>query len=118
MIKIVGDISLTDGYFDVGFGVGSKLAEGYNPFANIDRRKDDIWIGNFEGVAAYVTNKEGVAAKQFRVSPESIKHLSHFDVYGLANNHAMQHGSDAYNETIKTLLEQNSKVCRYGGRGG
>lgn len=32
MLKIVGDISLTDGYFDVGFGVGSKLKVGFDPF--------------------------------------------------------------------------------------
>lgn len=92
MLKIVGDISLTDGYFDVGFGVGSKLAGGFDPFKHQKREVTDCWIGNFEGVASAVTDKTGMASKCFRVNPESLKHLHHFDVYGLANNHAMQHG--------------------------
>ena len=37
MLKLVGDIGLTDGYFDVGFGVGSKLKQGFDPFKFIQR---------------------------------------------------------------------------------
>lgn len=114
MLKIVGDISLTDGYFDVGFGVGSMLADGFDPFAHLVREKSDCWIGNFEGVASAVTDKIGMASKSFRVEPERLKHLQHFDVYGLANNHAMQHGEDAYNETVRTLTSLGSKVCLGG----
>ena len=109
MLKIVGDINLTDGYFDTGFGVGSKLAEGFDPFARLNRKDDDLWIGNFEGVAADVSNKKGTAAQQFRVKLEYMEHLHHFDVYGFANNHAMQHGGDAYFQTVAGLEAQGAK---------
>ena len=31
MIKIVGDINFSDGYFDAGFGVGSSIVQGADP---------------------------------------------------------------------------------------
>ena len=106
MLKIVGDINLTDGYFDVGFGVGSKLKEGFAPFKYIIRNPEDCWIGNFEGVASETSEKEGNAALQFRVDPQYLKHLKHFDAYGIANNHAMQHGVAAYQRTFDFLTSQ------------
>lgn len=109
MLKIVGDINLTDGYFDTGFGVGSKLAEGFDPFAHLERRQGDLWIGNFEGVASDVSNKTGTAAQQFRVGPGYLTHMRHFDIYGFANNHAMQHGGEAYAQTVATLEAQGAK---------
>lgn len=109
MLRIVGDINLTDGYFDTGFGVGSKLSKGFDPFARLNRKDGDLWIGNFEGVAADVSNKKGTTAQQFRVKPEYLKHLRYFDVYGIANNHAMQHGWEAYSQTVKALETQGAK---------
>lgn len=103
MLKIVGDISLTDGYFNTGFGVGSKLSEGFDPYAHLERKVDDLWVGNFEGVTSEVSNKKGTASLQFRVKPEYLRHLNQFDVYGIANNHAMQHGREAYEQTVDTL---------------
>lgn len=103
MLKIVGDINLTDGFFDVGFGVGNKMKHGFNPFQHIQRNPNDCWIGNFEGVASETSNKAGNAANQFRVNPEYFSHLKHFDLYGLANNHAMQHGDKAYQRTFDYL---------------
>ena len=110
MLRIVGDISLTDGYFDVGFGIGTKLKEGLDPFKYIQRAEDDCWIGNFEGVASDNTNKEGTGAFQFRVSPSSLRHFRHFEFYGCANNHTMQHGEEAYNQTIESLEELGAKT--------
>lgn len=103
MLKIVGDINLTDGYFDVGFGVGSKLKQGFDPFLHLDRKPEDCWIGNFEGVASETSEKTGNAALQFRVEPHYLNHLKHFDLYGIANNHAMQHGAAAYQRTFDYL---------------
>ena len=108
MIFLVGDINLTDGYFDVGFGLGSKLAHGFNPFQSIERSSEDLWVGNFEGVAASVTEKTGTAAQQFRVLPDHLEHLHHLDVYGLANNHAMQHGAEAYKHLQKRTRSPSS----------
>lgn len=110
MIIFTGDINLTDGYFDTGFGVGSLLANGLNPFSNICKRSEDCWIGNFEGVASEVTNKVGAASKHFRVSPKLLNHIGLIDFYGFANNHAMQHGGDAYDQTVISLEECGHKV--------
>ena len=109
MLKFTGDISLTDGYFDMGFGVGSKLAQGFDPFCHLNRSENDCWIGNFEGVASAVSNKSGIKANQFRVHPDALKHLHHFDAYGVANNHAMQHGDEAYRQTFEVLEDLGSR---------
>lgn len=103
MLKITGDINLTDGYFDVGFGVGGKLKQGFDPFQHIQRNIEDCWIGNFEGVASESSEKSGNAAQQFRVNPEYLSHLKHFNLYGIANNHVMQHGTAAYQRTFDYL---------------
>lgn len=126
MLKIVGDINLTDGYFDVGFGVGSKLKQGFNPFQHIQRNAEVCWIGNFEGVASETSEKTGNAASQFRVEPHCLNHLMHFDLYGIANNHAMQHGANAYQRTFDYLTScgclcfgsnaQKSQVFEHQGR--
>ena len=117
MLRIVGDISLTDGYFDVGFGVGSKLKQGFDPFQHIQRVPEDCWIGNFEGVASETSVKNGNAAMQFRVRPDYLENIKHFDVYGIANNHSMQHGVEAFQRTFDFLTSQGclcfgSNSCR------
>ena len=109
MLKIVGDINLTDGYFDVGFGVGSKLKHGFDPFQHLEKKLEDCWIGNFEGVASETSEKTGNAALQFRVEPHYLSHLKHFNVYGIANNHAMQHGAAAYQRTFDSLTSHGCK---------
>lgn len=103
MLKLVGDTNLTDGYFDVGFGVGSKLEKGFDPFQHLNRKPEDCWIGNFEGVASESSEKTGTAALQFRINPQCLTHLKHLDVYGIANNHVMQHGAVAYQRTFDYL---------------
>jgi len=110
MIIFTGDINLTDGYFDTGFGIGSKLAKGFNPFQSVERKGKDLWVGNFEGVSADVSDKTGTAALYFRVSPKSLTSLHHMDVYGFANNHAMQHGVEAYMQTVTALKGFGCKV--------
>lgn len=110
MLKFAGDINLTDWDFNPGFGIGSQIAQGLDPFSNLERSEDDIWIGNFEGVASDVTNRKGMSAQVFRISPSVLLKLHHFDVYGFANNHAMQHGADAYFQTWESLQEQGCKV--------
>lgn len=109
MLKFVGDINLTDGYFDVGFGVGSKLKKGFDPFQHLNRKSEDCWIGNFEGVASESSEKTGNAALQFRVDPHCLSSLKHFDIYGIANNHVMQHGAAAYQRTFDFLTSQGCK---------
>lgn len=112
MIGIVGDVNLTDGYFDTGFGVGSAVAAGADPFAGINRKEGDIWIGNFEGVTARVSSKKGIYGKQFIVSPEYLAGITHFDFYNIANNHTMQHGRVAFDEMLGHLTSFGS--CYFG----
>ena len=112
MIKIAGDINLTDWDFNFGFGVGSKLSQGFNPFSRLYRDESDIWIGNFEGVASDATERNGSSARIFRVPPSALRKLKHFDIYGFANNHAMQHGETAYKQTVTALEKFGS--CVFG----
>lgn len=114
MIRFTGDINLTDWDFNFGFGIGTRIAEGVNPFSRLTRNENDLWIGNFEGVASNVTTRSGMAAKVFRIAPDALKALPHFDVYGFANNHAMQHGAEAYQQTWDTL---KALGCKTFGKG-
>lgn len=110
MIFFTGDINLTDWIFNVGFGVGTKISKGLDPFKHLERKKEDIWIGNFEGVASYVSCNNGIYSRSFRVDPSVLRGLSHMNYYGLANNHAMEHGVEAYWETVDSLKSLGSNV--------
>lgn len=110
MLVFTGDINLTDWYFNVGFGIGTRIADGFDPFCKLNRSANDLWIGNFEGVASPTSVNKGIYAKAFRVNPNALKNLHHMDFYGFANNHAMEHGDVAYTETVKALESYGSKV--------
>lgn len=110
MITLTGDINLTDNDFDLGYGVGSQIRNGVNPFADIPKRDTDIWIGNFEGVTSYVSKYSGVKKNAFRIEPQHLKNLINCNFYNVSNNHAMQHGSEAYREMINNLESLGSKV--------
>lgn len=103
MIKFVGDICLSDNDFDVGFGVGSKVAKGFNPFANIKKNEGELWVGNLECVLSDSTTRKGYNKTCFRSTPTTLTIDNLFDCYGVSNNHIMQHGSDAYKETLETV---------------
>ncbi len=100
MLKIVGDINFSDGFFDSGFGVGSRIKKGLNPFEYINRSSEDMWIGNCECVIANSSNKKDIYRKQFRIGPQHLSNVHHLNVYNVANNHVMQHGEKAYREMI------------------
>ena len=110
MIYFVGDINLTDWLFNAGFGIGTKIGKGLDPFRYLERKDSDLWIGNFEGVASDITVRNGIHAEAFRVAPDTLRGLHHMDMYGFSNNHAMEHGPEAYNNTVRTLDAYGSKV--------
>lgn len=113
MLRIVGDCNFADGFFDMGFGTGSSIKKGANPFQYIKREDDqDFWIGNFECVCSEVSNKEGTESKQFIIAPEDSKSIKHLDFYGVANNHVMQHGAEAYQQMVGYI---GSKGAQYAG---
>lgn len=103
MILFTGDINLTDWIFNVGFGIGTNIGRGLNPLKYLERNKEDLWVGNFEGVASTISVRKGIHSKAFRIKPEALKTIPHMDYYGFANNHAMEHGSEAYYDTVKAL---------------
>lgn len=113
MLRIVGDCNFADGFFDMGFGTGSSIKKGANPFQYIKREDDqDFWIGNFECVCSEISNKEGTESKQFIIAPEDSKSIKHLDFYGVANNHVMQHGAEAYQQMVGYI---GSKGAQYAG---
>lgn len=109
MIKIVGDINFTDGFFDTGFGVGSRINSGNDPFQYLSRNTDDFWIGNFECVCSNISNKRGIYAKQFIINPSLLSSIVHLDIYGVANNHVMQHGGDAYQVLLQSIKDNGAQ---------
>jgi poly-gamma-glutamate capsule biosynthesis protein CapA/YwtB (metallophosphatase superfamily) len=110
MLHFVGDINYTDGFFDTGFGIGSQIKKGLNPFKNIDFIIDDQYIGNFECVCSNNSNKQGIHRKQFIIEPEHLRNIHHFNIYNVANNHSMQHGEDAFRDTITNLNRFGASV--------
>ena len=110
MLVFTGDINLTDWIFNVGFGIGTNIGKGLDPFKYLERKDNDVWIGNFEGVASNVSAYKGIYAKAFRIEPDALKELHHLDYYGFANNHAMEHGGEAYKETVAALESYGSMV--------
>ncbi len=110
MVVFTGDINLTDWIFNVGFGIGSRISTGFDPFMYFERNESDKWVGNFEGVASKVSVNRGIYSKAFRVDPEVLSGLHHMDYYGFANNHAMEHGGDAFLETVKALTRYGCEV--------
>ncbi len=110
MIYITGDINLTDWNFNVGFGIGTNIAKGLDPLKFLRKPNEDIWIGNFEGVASSVSANHGIYAKVFRVDPKVLTRICHMDYYGLANNHSMEHGAEAYWETVSSLKSYGCRV--------
>lgn len=108
MLKIVGDICLSDNFFDIGYGVGSSIVNGNNPFSYLDKNKDDVWIGNCECVVSNTSVYTDYRKDCFRISPEIIQSCRFIDYYCVANNHVMQHGGEAYRSTCDNL----SSLCR------
>lgn len=103
MLVFTGDINLTDNNFDVGYGVGSSIRKGLNPFSKILKKENEYWIGNFEGVTSNVSDITSYAKDCFRIEPSAIKDFKLIDCYGLANNHVMEHGVKAYHEMDRSL---------------
>ena len=109
MIWFTGDINLTDNAFDIGFGVGSGILKGLRPFDLIQKREEDIWIGNFEGVCADISELSGYKKDMFRLPVNCLESCGNLiDYYGVANNHVMEHGSQAYSQMTDAL----SRVCK------
>ena len=110
MLRFTGDICFTDNYFDIGYGVGSAILKGLNPFEHIKKKDGDIWIGNFECVATDASIHTNYRKDCFRISPSLLNDLQFVDYYGVANNHVTEHGDEVYEEMCEHL-NLYSKGC-------
>lgn len=110
MIKFVGDICLSDNDFDKGFGVGSRISSGLNPFSLITKNDDEFWIGNMECVLSNHTHRLGYNKDCFRDSPKTLESDNLIDCYSVANNHIMEHGPEAYYDTINAIRCRNKHI--------
>lgn len=110
MLNIVGDINLTDAYFNKGIGIGSSIGKGNDPFGKIERKEEDVWIGNFEGVSSSVSDNKSAFLHAFNLPPQYLENITHFNIYNIANNHSMEHGATAFLQTVDNLKKQGCSV--------
>lgn len=116
-IVAVGDISFGDYPFCPGFGIRSSLAKGQDPFQEIKKELTDIdadlIFGNLETVLSdYGLDENDLSSWELRGNPSSLNTLrdTGFNILNLANNHIMQHGEVAFDETCANLHKQDIKV--------
>lgn len=111
-ISAVGDIMLGDFPACYGFGVKSKIIKSKkSPFVHVMEviRNTDLLFGNLESVLSIANiNRLWLPTLYMRGAPLSVKYLKecNFKLLSIANNHIMQHGNEAFWETIK-ILEKN-----------
>ncbi len=110
IIHAVGDIMLGDLPPNYGFGVGSLIHKRGPKFpfelCAGKLREADIVFGNLEVVlSAYDREDPRLEATILRGQPEAVEGLrfAGINIVSLANNHIMQHGQKALEETIETL---------------
>jgi len=111
-LNAVGDLMLGDFPLTLGFGVRSSIREKIdgNPFNKIKHvlMNCDICFGNLETVLSdYGLKNNDIKSAQMRGDPCFVELLKDagFNVMSIANNHAMQHGPEAFIETKEGLIQ-------------
>ncbi len=114
----VGDITLGDHPMCAGFGAYSRFKDESPifPFEKIQHifQKADLSFGNLECAHSYVgLNKKDYHSIQMRGDPGHIQGLveAGLDVVNVANNHTMQHGKEAFLDSIQALTAHDIKSC-------
>lgn len=111
-IAAVGDICLGDHYFNVGHGMGSLLES-----ATLNSLCKDV--GDIFSASDIVFGNLESPLRQSGQSPTDIRDavfigrtsvarelsLLGFNVVNVANNHILQHGEEAFHETISSLID-------------
>ncbi|MGB9614356.1 MAG: CapA family protein, partial [Fervidobacterium sp.] len=114
----VGDISLGDHPLCVGFGAHSKFKDlqvtfPYQYVTDV-LHKADILFGNLECTLSEKGLKKGnYRSVQMRGKAEYVKGLveAGFKILNVANNHSMQHGREAFLETVNLLESHGIQCC-------
>lgn len=115
-ISAVGDISLGDHPVCAGHGMrstfeknGSHVLQHVAPII----KDADLAVGNLETVASDVGLKPGfLPSFEMRGAPEALNYIKDagFTLLGVANNHAMQHGEEAFHDSVQNLKERGFGV--------
>lgn len=98
----VGDVMLDD-------TPGRVVRSGRDPLAHVARwlRDADLRVANLESVVATTGTPEPGKPYTFRAHPRVLLPLArHFDVVGLANNHAGDYGPQALVQTLDLLRQR------------
>lgn len=113
----VGDLTLGDHPLCVGFGAFSRFSteEPLFPFRkSLDvLRRADLLFGNLECAHSHVGLREtDYHSVQMRGEPRFVEALpaAGFKVVNVANNHSMQHGNEAFSDTV-SMLERAGVGC-------
>ena len=120
----VGDISLGDSPNGVGAGVHAAFERRLGtpsmyPFENTQQilTGPEIVFGNLETVLSHAgMSRWHVKTMEMRGHPEGAKRLAEagFNVLNVANNHMMQHGNEAFLETVEALNRHSVGVVGLG----
>lgn len=113
VINAVGDIMLA------GSAHSTLLKEGFDyPFSRVaqDLQRGDLAIGNLEAPLAHRGNEFVDKKFRFKVSPDAAPALKRagFSIFSLANNHMLDYGDKALQETIDTLSRQGIAMVGAG----
>lgn len=114
-ISAVGDISMGDHPVCAGHGMRSTFERKKDDVLNNAKPyliSSDITLGNLETVASDTgLNRHWLPSYEMRGDPASLKYLKNagFDLLGVANNHAMQHGFAAFQDSLAHL-----RHCGFG----
>jgi len=117
----VGDMMLGDSATCVGFGFRSRvppqhLCEGLDRLREL--RGGDVVFGNLEAPLSDMGGRRHDWTRaQMRGRPDYAGVLANagFNVVSVANNHAMQHGASAFEESTKRLREAGIHPCGLRG---
>ena len=113
VIIAVGDIMLGDSRIKIGHGVRSyhQTNSYHDIFSEISKtlQNGDIVFGNLETVLSDIGIGKSISSRSYRGSPLAIEALKHagFTILNMANNHTMDHGFEAFEETRDLLYDNN-----------
>lgn len=115
-ICAVGDISMGDHPVCAGHGMRSAFERKKDDILNQVKpylETGDITFGNLETVASNAgLNRHWLPSYEMRGDPASLKYLKNagVDLLGVANNHSMQHGLDAFQDSLVHLQQSGLRL--------
>ncbi len=117
-IMIAGDVNLGNHPVCIEHGVKTKqIKYGTSfPFQKIRNclERADLRIGNCEVVLSEKgMDRNSLKSVEFRSYPDAVRGLEYarFDIMALGTNHALNHGEEAFRESVKVMEERGIKCA-------